>query len=217
MTFPSGLPSADVSLNFSEEDKEETIGSFNAFNVTVGHNADGDVQVSDVDPSITGYEMGETDKFVYFIESELATKLTLDQSPDQDTLEIEYHGEEVMGNVWLTAPGVVAGSALVVEDTKLTAAQKAGDLVVVGGPAINSLAAELLGLTFPTFGTDAASGFSLGMAKIELFEGKLSPGSVALLVAGYEKDDTSAAAKALIAEHKFGTLKTTSASAYTYA
>jgi len=204
-------------LQFVEEDKYGNIASGATFNVTVGWTSADQVQVSSVSPSILSFQMGDSEKYVAYVASDLATKLSYDKSGDQDFLEIEYHGEEVIGNVWITAPGVVAGSALVVKDSELTAAQKAGDLVVVGGPAVNSVAAELLGLAFPTYGTDAASGFSLGMAQITPFEGKLSPGSVALLVAGYEKDDTSAAAKALIAEHKFGTLKTTSASAYTYA
>ena len=52
---------------------------------------------------------------------------------------------------------------------------------------------------------------------IKLFEGKLTPGKVALLVAGYDAKDTSAAAKALIAEKKYGTLTTTTASTYSYA
>ena len=222
MAFPTVTPGSNVVITFTEENYDtENIAAGDAFTVTSAYGDNG-MQISGT--NITTYEVGNSDEFVGYLISELATKVSHDKSSDQDTLEIEYHGEEVVGNVWISAPGLIVGSALVVKDIDLNPAQRAGNLVVVGGPAINSIAAELLGLDFPTYGTDPNSGFSPGMAQITLFENELTPGSVALLVAGYAKDDTMAASRALInpdEEHKgskiYGTLLTTSASAYTYA
>jgi hypothetical protein len=218
----TSLQSGTAVLQFVEElASTNAITGGSAFNVSLGW-TDSKVQVASTSPAITSYEMGDSEKYVAYIASDLATKLSYDKSGDQDFVEIEYHGEEVTGNVWITASDVVAGSAAVVKDTELTSAQKAGDLIVVGGPAINSIAAELLGLNADLVKNQGdASGFAPGMFKIELFEGsnnKLSPTKVALLVAGYAVDDTSAAAKALIAEHKFGTgTTTTTAAGYTLA
>ena len=123
-----------------------------------------------------------------------------------------------MANVYVSPVSAIvsgAGMVPVVKDSELGSYKTSKNLVVVGGPAINSVAAELMGLTFPAYG--AASGWTADQAVLTLYEGKLTPGKVALLVAGYEAKDTAAAAKALIAEKKFGTLKTTTAEAYSYA
>jgi hypothetical protein len=64
--------------------------------------------------------------------------------------------------------------------------------IVVGGPAANSVAAELLGLTYPSYGTD--SGLTEGDAIIKLVN---NGNNVAMIVYGWEKDDTKRAAKVL--------------------
>ena len=65
-----------------------------------------------------------------------------------------------------------------------------GNMIVVGGPAVNRVAAELLGMPFPTMG--AASGLSAGQAQIRMFESVNS-----ILVYGWSAADTQAAANRL--------------------
>lgn len=64
------------------------------------------------------------------------------------------------------------------------------DMIVVGGPAVNTVAAALLGMSYPTMGT--ASGVNMGEAVIRYFEASNS-----VLVYGYDAADTTAAANKL--------------------
>lgn len=210
---------ATWTLTMEEEDKNSNLGSGYDINATIGI-ASNKIEVGSlVNTGFSGgryFDLGgssTTSKYVAYLTSQLGSKLIYDSKPDQNTLEVEYHGGETYGNVWVAAPEVAAGAALVVEDVKVTADQKSKNIVVVGGPAINKLAAEVMGLTFPTYGTDPLSGFAKDMAIIRLYNDKLTIGKVALLVAGYEAKDTLAGAKALIAEKKFGTLQTATAEA----
>ena len=78
-----------------------------------------------------------------------------------------------------------------VDATKLdseVADVKAQNLVVVGGPCVNTAAAELLGNP-----SDCTEGFSPGKARVKLFEH--ANGNVAMLVAGYSGADTRLAGK----------------------
>jgi hypothetical protein len=63
--------------------------------------------------------------------------------------------------------------------------KEAFNLVLVGGPCVNSLSAEFLGVTFPACG--AASGLTEDTAIIELKE---NGDKMALVVAGWEAPDT---------------------------
>jgi len=66
------------------------------------------------------------------------------------------------------------------------------NLILVGGPAVNRLSAQYLGLEYPAYG--AASGLSAGEAMISL---KTNADNVALVVAGWEGTDTQRAARVL--------------------
>ncbi len=66
----------------------------------------------------------------------------------------------------------------------------AQNLIVVGNPCVNTVAAELLG-----FPSDCTEGFEPGKAKIQLFQH--ANGNYALLIAGYSGEDTRLAAKVL--------------------
>jgi len=65
----------------------------------------------------------------------------------------------------------------------------AQNLIVVGGPCVNTVAAELMGSP-----SDCSEGFTPGVARIKLFE---NGDSVAMLVAGYSADDTVLAGEVL--------------------
>ncbi len=78
-----------------------------------------------------------------------------------------------------------------VDATKLdseVADVKAQNLVVVGGPCVNTAAAELLGNP-----SDCTEGFTPGKARVKLFEH--ANGNVVMLVAGYSGADTRLAGK----------------------
>jgi hypothetical protein len=64
--------------------------------------------------------------------------------------------------------------------------------IVVGGPAANKIAADLLGLTYPAIAE--ASRLSQGEAILKMVD---NGANVALLAFGWEKDDTARAAKVL--------------------
>jgi len=68
---------------------------------------------------------------------------------------------------------------------------EAQNVIVVGGPCVNRVAAALMGLPYPS--DECAEGFEEGKAKIKLFEDE----NVALLIAGMTGDDTRRACTVL--------------------
>ncbi|MBU3942306.1 MAG: hypothetical protein KKF74_05325, partial [Nanoarchaeota archaeon] len=114
----------------------------------------------------------------------------------QNPVTITYPIAEAIADVYLTsgvvsttaAGGEVGGLVQVdvgsaVLDTEV-ADWEAQNVIVVGGPCVNRVAAALMGLPYPS--DECAAGFEEGKAKIKLFEDE----NVALLVAGYSATDT---------------------------
>ncbi len=92
-----------------------------------------------------------------------------------------------------TAAGGDLTAVSIVDATKLdneVASVTAQNLIVVGGPCVNTVAAELLGNP-----ATCAAGFTPGKARVKLFEH--ANGKVAMLVAGYTGQDTRLAGKVL--------------------
>ncbi|MEM3374081.1 MAG: S-layer protein [Candidatus Woesearchaeota archaeon] len=122
------------------------------------------------------------------------------------SLEITYPEDDVYANVFVapvdaepvggSAGGVTAEKVnpfsvgLAVLDTD--AASMTKNMIVVGGPCANTVAAELLGNP-----TNCGEGFEPGKAMLKFFDRK---GKAALLVAGYEAEETLNAAYVL-AQH----------------
>ena len=82
-------------------------------------------------------------------------------------------------------------SVEVVDATKLAseiADVEAQNLIVVGGPCVNQVAAQLLGNP-----ADCTEGFTPGEARVKLFSH--ANGNMAMLVAGYSGADTRLAGK----------------------
>ena len=111
-----------------------------------------------------------------------------------DTIEIEWPQKERTVAAYVTSGAVTATTASggdlvpveVVDATKLDseiASATAQNLIVVGGPCVNTVAAELLGS-----GDDCAEGFTPGKARVKFFEH--ANGNMAMLVAGYSGADT---------------------------
>jgi len=71
-------------------------------------------------------------------------------------------------------------------------------LVLVGGPAVNRLTAQAMGYTFPTYGSQMTGGeFGEGEGYIALKSGVLESDKYAVIVAGWEANDTRNACSVL--------------------
>jgi len=182
-------------LNFSEEDKDGNIGSGAAFTVNVGWDSSttAEVEVSDlVGNNDSEIEIQDTDVWRTFMYSALATEFLYNKpSSGQDSIKIIYHGDEVELGTYVVSSDAVIGSGesgvAILDDS---AAVTGKNVVVVGGSAINAIAAELVGaVRGPAF--TEATGVAAGEFLIETFAYN---GNVALLVAGYDPADTTKAA-----------------------
>lgn len=126
-----------------------------------------------------------------------------DDTNNADELVITYPVEQVEALVYVVGGDVqssvsssgttaqqinVLPVGLAVLDTDVSV--DSDNLIVVGGPCVNDIAAELLGSN----PNDCAEGFVDGMAMIRAFE---TGGHVAVLVAGYSADDTVRASRVL--------------------
>ncbi|MFH1238020.1 MAG: hypothetical protein V1491_01120, partial [archaeon] len=136
-----------------------------------------------------------------FMYSALATEFLWDKpTSGQDSIKIVYHGSEVTADVYITSPEVtlIPGGASVgvmtVKDTEV-ASVSGKNLVVVGGSAINAVAAELLGGAYSEAAFTSATGVAAGEFMIKSFS---RAGKTALLVAGYNAADTEKAVTYLL-------------------
>ncbi len=140
----------------------------------------------------------------------MGTFITL-QSPSSDPQELtlSYPDKQRLPQVFFTSGAVTTGASAsgdltpvtVVDATKLdseVASASAQNLVVVGGPCVNSVAAELLGNP-----ATCTEGFMPGKARVKLFS--QANGNVALLVAGYSGADTRLAGK--VVAHRWAELR----------
>jgi len=208
----TGYP-ATYTLMFREEDKDENVVSGKWINVTLGHTSSKTEVTSAPSAhyaatgSDTTYE-DTTNLYVGYVNSSLGTKITHNTDPSQDTVTLTYYGEEAYGQFFVLGNGAVASSSAggeltrvaVVDAVKLdseVADAAAQNLIVVGGPCVNSVSAKLL-----ASGSDCAAGFNPGEARLKMFE--QTGGKLALLVAGYEGADTKLAGK--IVAHRSGEL-----------
>jgi len=115
-----------------------------------------------------------------------------------DTITIKTPDEATYAEVYFAPVGssvttsTVGASGLAILDDSEVTDVAMYNAIVVGGPAANAVAAELLGLTYPSYGTD--SGLSEGEAMIKMVN---NGAKVAMIVFGWEADDTRRAAKLL--------------------
>ena len=191
----TGIAPTQHIFNFTEEDEDGNIVLGKSFTATVKPTTDG--------PSVTSISLTEFDQSdgsdikEGMVQSALATKTVRDTASDPNTLDIEYHGDESYADVFVSEVGtaVVAQggvSVLPVRDSEVTSAK---NLVVVGGSCVNSVAAGLLGGALCGADFEAKTGVGAGSFLVETFA--QSNGGVATLVAGYNAQDTSNAAKYL--------------------
>ena len=131
---------------------------------------------------------------------------------DQATATISYPDEQVYAELYVSEEsatitgGTATSSAtslgdILVKDTEVSSVSSK-NLIIVGGSCINSAAAKVLGLAGATCGADftTATGVGTGEFLIKGVADAYTTGKIALVVAGYEKEDTANAAKYLIAQ-----------------
>ena len=130
-----------------------------------------------------------------------------DSNGDNDKVEFTVPDDQVEATVTLAGPGASVTTATESVTVNTVAGQKiisldsdvsdptATNMILVGGPAVNSLTAKALGLAFPTSG--AASTVPEGAAMLKLVENAFGGSNTALIVAGWEKAETAAAASVL--------------------
>jgi hypothetical protein len=176
------------------EDNGDANGTI-MFVIGAKYNADDDIHVT-VDASAYG-ESADDDTGYYL--SAWGTYVEAEED-DNTNVKIWTTAEEAEYQVLVgsgsisTTPGEEGN--LVVTDTEAASITNK-NMIVVGGSAINSMAATLLGVPYPTAGAafTAATDIGAGEALIESFE---RGSNVAVLVAGYEQTQTHNAASYLV-------------------
>lgn len=143
---------------------------------------------------------GETE--VSYAYTSMGTFVKFDEpSSDPDEITLTYPAKQKLPQVYFTSGAVTTTTATggeltrvtVVDATKLdseVASASAQNLIVIGGPCVNTIAADLLANP-----TDCTEGFTPGKARVKLFEH--ANGNVAMLVAGYSGADTRLAGKVI--------------------
>jgi len=194
---------------FTEENDNDNIASGSNFNITLGiDSGDGTEPTA---TTVTTYEIeDDSDIKEGYVVSALATKVTFNNPSDGlADMDVVYHGSEAYADVFVSETGAVITSdgetvvssgtvkrlgSVAVSDAEV-ASVSSKNLIVVGGSAVNSVAAELLGGAFSGAAFEQATGAGAGQFVIETFS--RAGGKVATLVAGYNAADTSNAARYL--------------------
>jgi hypothetical protein len=198
----AGGRSTTFVLHGEEEDKDGDIGDGDDVNVTLGFNTQSPKEVTvttiGTTSGATAAEIGDTDVTRDFTYTALATEILFDTGGDQDYVTLIYHGDEVEAGVFISSSESVTttGEAGVMTVTDTNVGTVSGkNLVVVGGSAINSVAAELLGGAYREAAFTSATGVAAGEFLIQSFS---RAGKTALLVAGYNAADTEKATTYLL-------------------
>lgn len=200
-------------LQMTEEDRNDDSAQGLDVNVTLGVTSgttSRKTQVSSIATRTSNfvnkdyYEIGDTDEFEGYVQSDLGTHVFYDTDPDQNTAKIIYHGGESYGNVFVSAIetgfGTSEGGEVVCKvavppamlDSEV-ADVNAQNWIGVGGPCANSAVAAAMGVagTIP----ECLEGFEEGKAMIKLYD--LTGGNVAMVVAGATALDTRRASRVL--------------------
>jgi len=207
INFTSATTDKTWVLKMKEEDKDGDLGDGKWINVTVELNTDGDTTASGVwADGGSALETGDTDVYEQYTTGDLATQVLHDQGPDQQTVKVMYHGEESYADFFVASSKVSTGAAgalsgIVVKDSEASS-MSGKNLVVVGGSCVNTVAAQVLGVASGTCGSafTAATGVGANQALIKVVTSPLSASKIAMLVAGYEAEDTVKAATYVTSE-----------------
>ena len=200
VTLPTSLANIDstgVAIEFKEQDKDGDVGQGSgAVTATVVADATDDVLYVASHTATPSFETESKSKIhIAYLESDLASKVTLDKSGTDNVLEIEYYGEEVPAKVMVVggdatvSGGTTSLGNILVKDTEVSSVATK-NLIVVGGSCINSAAAALVGGTKCGASWTEATGVGQGQFLIKGYADSTLTTGLALLVAGYDADDT---------------------------
>jgi len=194
----------DFGVLIIEQDVTEVTANTLELNLTYDSGTDDRLELSGItgDTSLTWVDASEDDDNTAYAVTAKGTLLEKD-AEDMLSVVVTYPEEEVYANVFvapLTAK-VTAGSSGSVNAEKINAIPVGmgvldkdaealtKNMIVVGGPCVNTIAAELAGNP-----ASCAEGYVQGKAKLKLYTRN---GKTALLVAGYSAQDSLGAAYVL--------------------
>ncbi len=195
---------------FEEKDDNSNYEALIAI-TEAGGNSDDGVGVSDVertwDADNTGWEVSLASDSKKTKEGDLWGSIILLDSGDSDqkTSTINYPNDQIYAKIYAAAnaaeistSGSSAGGStqlgnVIVTDSEIDSV-KGKNLVIIGGSCINSAAATLLGGALCGAAFTEKTGVGTGQYLIKGYSGGFTTGKVALLVAGYDKEDTANAA-----------------------
>ena len=203
----TGHNSTSFYLTMSEENKDD--GKLRGGNVTFvlamrGTSPSLEPTVNDIiGENETFAEIGTSDIFRSFLYTALGTEILWDKSQDQRKATVTYHGGESYGEFYITAPNAVITSGesggteqlgdVIVTDKEISSVGTK-NLIVVGGSCINSAAATLVGGAHCGADFTEATGVGSGQFLVKGYDNSAISTKLALLVAGYNVDDTVNAA-----------------------
>lgn len=205
---------------FTEED-DLTDTDKKSFNVTFGVSSTsttsiGDASLTDTTTNMSGYSnVGDTNVYralsiygTYIIHDTDSESLTFYYPDDQTTADVyvlEASAALPSGTTSTTSVSVPSlGNGISKLDTESEADKTTKHLILVGGPAVNTLVAELgtAGKTMSTTdwrATDTSGAAThKGEAIIQVVDNAFTTGKSALVVAGYDAADTTRATNILL-------------------
>lgn len=201
-----------VNVTFLEDVEDEDEQSVEQFYVTIEGDSSDDIVMSSASWNVSSY--GDTDESgdIDYEVSSYGTFVEQERDNSGEYLRVWYGTDETDFNIFLNGPDAVVirsgssdgGTAYMINDFVVgqvavldtDAAGLLGDdnLIVVGGPCVNTVAMNLMGNP-----EDCTEGFMQGKGKIKLFSEQN-----ALLVAGYSADDTVGASYVLADYSSYG-------------
>jgi len=189
----TGSP-ANWNMTLTEQDNDGNVASGEPFTITIAADAGDGIHASST--NITTYETDDdSDEYVGYQVSDLATKVMIDKSSDLNELTLMYSGDESFANVIVAEMSVTVSSGgsvgnMLYKDTE-TSAYSNKNVIVVGGSCINTAAAALVGGSFCGEAWTATTGVGAGEFLIKGYADSSVTSKMALLVAGYEAADTT--------------------------
>ncbi len=199
-------PETNPGLLFIEEKDNSDSDNYNAVIIPTAYSSYADVDYDNIAFTNTNAISKKTfdDSNYYGYIDPFGTYIQVDTSDsNQDWATLSYPTEQMYADVYIastsaTATGTASGvertgvikSNVAVVDTDVTSTQKSNyHLILGGGPAVNMLTADVLGLDYPTYGAD--SGIPENGYMIKLIPDAFgNEGQYALVIAGWEAEQT---------------------------
>ncbi len=188
------------------EDKDDE-GDYGNILVEISGTGD-NVGVNDVDVSSdnSGLLRSEADDDIYSLVDIYGTYVELDKTDsDSDSVTIKYAGEQTSAQVYLSQSTttlsygeVSTEPMLIIKDNEIDSV-KDRDLIIVGGSCINQVAASILGGNYCAEEFTGATGVAAGQALIKTVKSPYADDKIAMLVAGYNAEDTQRALSKVLA------------------